>query len=90
MLAADGAEGLRRLEENRAEVRLVLLDRVMPGQSRAETVAAMTQIHPGIPILEISGFAERGDWKRSETAFLAKPFSPDDLLRVVRLLVEPR
>ncbi len=85
-VAADGDEGLAKLDE---DVDVVLLDRMMPGLSGDEVletirdegldcrVAMVTAVEPDFDILEM-GF----------DAYLSKPIKSDHLLRTVENLLE--
>jgi len=57
ILAADGLEGIRCFQANRARIRLVLLDMVMPGISGKETAQRLATIDPSVPIIITSGFS---------------------------------
>ena len=80
--AADGAEALERAAGDSFE--LIVTDVVMPRMSGPELVRALRKRDPDLPVLYMSGYAdrdknpvERGDEQ------LAKPFTPDDLLEAV-------
>ena len=57
ILAADGLEGINCFQANRARIRLVLLDMVMPGISGKETAQRLEAIDPLVPIIITSGFS---------------------------------
>lgn len=89
--AYDGEEGVAKALEARPD--LILMDVQLPKISgleatrrlRAETATADT------PIIVITSFALSGDDKKAKeagaTAYLAKPYSPRDLLALVRSIV---
>jgi PAS domain S-box-containing protein len=91
--AKDGPEALRLLRDETTSPDLILSDVVMPhvsGRELSETAAAL---HPGLPVLFISGYAG-GEviLKRlipEGAAFLQKPFTPESLLRAVTDLLVP-
>jgi two-component system cell cycle response regulator DivK len=86
--AHDGEEGLAKAAEIRPD--LILMDIQLPKISgleairrlRAEAATAAT------PIIAITSFALSGDEQKAKaagaTAYLAKPYSPFDLLKLVR------
>src|SRR4029079_4469567 len=78
-----GAAALERLDS--ADV--LVTDVVMPGMSGVELAAAARERRPSLPVVFVSGYT--GDTTIAgaddpATAFLAKPFDGDDLLRAVR------
>jgi two-component system, cell cycle response regulator DivK len=86
--AHDGEEGVTKALELRPG--LILMDIQLPKVSgleairrlRAETATAAT------PIIAITSFALSGDEQKAKaagaTAYLAKPYSPFDLLKLIR------
>ncbi len=89
--ARDGEEGVTTALEKRPD--LILMDIQLPKTSgieatrrlRAETATANT------PIIALTSFALAGDEQKAKeagaTAYLAKPYSPFDLLNLVRKLL---
>lgn len=76
-----------------ARLDLVLSDVIMPGLPVPELVARLRRTRPGLPVLLMSGYAEahlRSLGLESETPLLAKPFTPQGLLRAVRDTLEGR
>ena len=71
--------------------RLVLTDVIMPEVNGRELSDALADLHPGIPILFMSGYTGEDVLARSllpETApFIQKPFAPDELLSRVRSML---
>lgn len=92
ILAHDGADALTHCQNSESQIRLVILDMIMPVMDGAETFTRLRRLQPDVPILIYSGFAleqsasasfEAGNWK-----FLRKPFTGDVLRRVVFQLIE--
>jgi len=87
--AATAAEGLARLEKE--PVDLLLLDLMLPGKSGAEVAWHAREAGLKTPILAVS--AAMDQWDADDlrdlgiTAILAKPFSNDELLEVVRRIL---
>jgi two-component system, cell cycle response regulator DivK len=89
--AFDGEEGVAKAVETRPD--LILMDVQLPKISgleatrrlRAEAATAQT------PIIVITSFALSGDDQKARdvgaTAYLAKPYSPRDLLALIRKIV---
>ncbi len=91
--AGDGAEALERFRERPDEFRLVLLDLTMPRLSGVETFHAMRQLRPDVKVVLSSGFDQQNATERlSEgeglAGFVQKPYTPIQLLRVVRGVLE--
>ena len=90
LVAADGAQGVTVACEPGRRIHLLVTDVVMPVMSGQQLAERFHEIHPGVPILFISGFPGRaraaalrpGEW------FLAKPFALTALLQKVRELLE--
>jgi len=78
-----GAVALERLEA--ADV--LVTDVVMPGMSGVELAVTARERRPDLPVVFVSGYTGNTTVAGSDdpaTAFLAKPFDGDDLLRAVR------
>jgi two-component system, cell cycle sensor histidine kinase and response regulator CckA len=78
-----GAVALERLDA--ADV--LVTDVVMPGISGVELAITARERRPGLPVVFVSGYTGDTTIAGSDdpsTAFLAKPFDGDDLLRAVR------
>jgi CheY-like chemotaxis protein len=78
-----GAVALERLDA--ADV--LVTDVVMPGMSGVELAVTARERRPGLPVVFVSGYTGDTTIAGSDdpaTAFLAKPFDGDDLLRAVR------
>ncbi len=89
LVAADGAEALRVLEER--PVDLLLADYVMPGMNGVELMRRAVQARPGLRVMLVTGYAELGGTEgmaglRTEQV-LRKPFRSGELLRRVELVL---
>ncbi|MGH7631580.1 MAG: PAS domain S-box protein, partial [Gemmatimonadales bacterium] len=87
LVAADAEEALRLVEEQ-DRLDLVITDVVMPGMSGGSLGERLAVLRPTLPVLFTSGFADedviRRGLLRAGRPFLQKPFSPNDLARAVR------
>lgn len=74
IVAADGMEGLKRLESGGYD--LVITDIVMPYVSGVGVIAALKEKHPEIPVIAITGFGkepEEAAMEKKADLVLAKP-----------------
>jgi CheY-like chemotaxis protein len=86
--AADGTEGLALYMKHRDEVRLALVDMLMPVLDGASTVRALRKLQPDLKIVAMSGLLmeKTSDEIASlvkSVPFLSKPFDPEALLRIL-------
>lgn len=94
LTASDGSEGLAVFMRHREEIDLVLTDIVMPVMDGAALIGSLNKLEVRIPFLAVSGLVEREKVMVSTAApgvaveFLAKPFSPEALLTLVRELLQ--
>ncbi|MDP6787514.1 MAG: response regulator [Rhodospirillales bacterium] len=86
--AKDGLEGLALQKSDPCD--LVITDIIMPEKEGLETILALRQDDPDLPIIAISGGGRDGYTDYLEVArpfganrSLAKPFTQDDLLGAV-------
>ncbi len=85
MSAASGQEGLKTLSEHSVDV--VVTDVGMPGMGGLEMAKAAKAIAPAVPVVIVTGWAERDDITRARgrevDAVLIKPVDPDALTQTV-------
>jgi PAS domain S-box-containing protein len=82
-----GAVALERLDG----ADILVTDVVMPGISGVELAITARERRPGLPVVFVSGYTGDTTIAGSDdpaTAFLAKPFDGDDLLRAVRATLD--
>jgi CheY-like chemotaxis protein len=82
-----GAVALERLDA--ADV--LVTDVVMPGMSGVELAVRARERRPNLPVVFVSGYTGDATLAASDdpaTAFLAKPFDGDELLRAVRTTLD--
>ena len=76
--AASGEEALAALDRG-GDFDLLITDHMMPGMSGAQLAAHARALHPSLPILLASGFAELDGSAGIAWSRLRKPYSLDDL-----------
>lgn len=88
LAAGDGEEALARARDHRGEIHLVVTDLVMPRMNGMPLVKALVEARPDCRVLFMSGYADNAVVDRGvlsmHSAFLAKPFTPHQLLSAVR------
>jgi two-component system response regulator GlrR len=87
--AESAAEALRLAD--RATIHLLLTDFLMPDVDGLELTRKFRTVHPGTPVLMVSGSLPATDNRIENLArfeFLPKPFAFDELLQKVRTLIQ--
>jgi FixJ family two-component response regulator len=88
--ALSGQEALEKLKEKRYN--LVLSDIKMPGMSGVETLEKMKKVVPDITVVMFTGFSSvetaRDTMKLGAFDYIPKPFTPEELLAVVKKALE--
>ena len=89
---ADGEQALAVLDETDAAFSLVITDVVMPGIGGKELGDRIRQRWPALRGLFVSGHTDdvvlRHGIREGEVSFLKKPYSPEDLARRIRTLLD--
>jgi nitrogen-specific signal transduction histidine kinase len=92
IVAASADDALSLAAAHDGPIDLVVTDIVMPGRPGPELVARLEAARPGIRTLYVSGYADdmvaRYGVTEERVSFLAKPFSPEELARRVRELLD--
>jgi two-component system, cell cycle sensor histidine kinase and response regulator CckA len=90
--AADAGEALRVLEREEGQLDLIITDVVMPGISGGDLGSRLAEQYPTLPVLYTSGFADDDVIRRgllhASRPFLQKPFTPADMARKVREVLD--
>ncbi|MGN6393647.1 MAG: ATP-binding protein [Gemmatimonadales bacterium] len=93
--ADDGVAALEALEQAATEVTVVLLDLSMPRMGGADCLRHIREHRPSLPVVLMSGYTEQEvatkliNGAGDTTAFLQKPFLPQDLTRAIRRVARP-
>ena len=82
--AADGLEGLRRYEENKDQVQVVVTDLDMPSMNGSDMIRQIFKITPAVKVIVASG---KGWSDAKVTRCLQKPYSRRELTDAVHLLL---
>jgi signal transduction histidine kinase/CheY-like chemotaxis protein len=87
ILAENGIEGLEIFKKERAKIKLVLLDMVMPKMSGEEVFKEIKAISQDAKVILVSGFKQdnriESALKSGATAFIQKPYTLEKLAKVI-------
>jgi PAS domain S-box-containing protein len=92
--AVDGRAGLEVMEREGDRLTAVLLDISMPRMGGQETFRRLRESRPELPVIMMSGYTEQvvaaqfNGPSHGLTAFLQKPFLAEDLMDILRQIVE--
>jgi nitrogen-specific signal transduction histidine kinase/ActR/RegA family two-component response regulator len=91
VVARNGDEALVVARTHAGEIHLVITDVVMPGMSGRELAERVGTLWPAVRILFVSGYTDDAVGRHGVEggfAFLQKPFSPSDLARKTREVLD--
>jgi DNA-binding NtrC family response regulator len=90
--APSGGDALRLAAGRDGAIDLVVTDVVMPGMPGPQLAQRLEASQPGLRVLYMSGYADdtmaRHGVSEERVSFLAKPFTPDELARRVREVLD--
>jgi PAS domain S-box-containing protein len=90
--ASNGKEALELYEKHQEEVKLVILDLIMPEMGGEECLRALLTINPGVRVLVVSGDLKEGmadDLKvAGAKGVIKKPFDVTRLLENIRKIID--
>jgi nitrogen-specific signal transduction histidine kinase/CheY-like chemotaxis protein len=86
--AGGGAEALRRYQENKDKIDMIILDMIMPDMGGSEVYEKIRKIDPEVKILLSSGYSIDGQateiLKKGCNGFIQKPFNLKDFSKKIR------
>lgn len=92
--AENGEEALRVSNEHEGAIDLLVTDVVMPKKSGRETAERLQQIYPRMKVIYMSGYTDNAIVQHGVLEpglnFIEKPFSPADLARKVREVLDKK
>jgi signal transduction histidine kinase len=92
LVACSGFEALELCERYPGPIDLLLTDLVMPRMSGRELADRLAPLRPSMKVLYMSGYTENEianhDISDARMSFLAKPLTPESLLRKVREVLD--
>jgi PAS domain S-box-containing protein len=86
--AEDGFQAMDLIRRTALHIDLLITDLVMPGMNGKELAMRLRSHFSELKVLYMSGYSDNlpatGGESQGPTTFLQKPFSPEDLIRLVR------
>lgn len=90
MTANDGIEAIAFYAEHKQEIKVILLDMMMPSLDSVTTIRTLRKLNPQVQIVTMSGLATNDSVTKTMNegvqAFLAKPFTAPELLNLLSRL----
>ena len=90
--ALGGTRGIEQFKTHSGEFDVVVLDLAMPDVSGAEVFKQLQELRAGIPVIAVSGYNEEVAAERFGTrgfaGFVCKPYEPEQLVEIVRSVIE--
>ncbi len=92
LTAGNANEALTVFKKHRREIDLIISDVIMPGMSTQDLVKELVKIEPLCKLLFVSGYTDdaiaRHGVLAPNVAFLQKPFSPEDIGKKIREVLD--
>ncbi|MEJ2637280.1 MAG: PAS domain S-box protein [Calditrichia bacterium] len=92
LAASNGIDALQICEKNSEKIQILVTDVVMPGMSGKELADQLTELHPDLKVLFMSGYTDdavvRQGVLNEGLNFLQKPFSPRTLAIKIREVLD--
>jgi two-component system cell cycle sensor histidine kinase/response regulator CckA len=89
LTAKNSLEAVHIFNQNGGEVRLLLTDVILPGQTGRDLAEQLLEDNPRLKVLLVTGYPEQiAEQNLSDAGLLAKPFSTGMLLQRVRHILD--
>jgi DNA-binding response OmpR family regulator len=91
LIASSAEEALTQAGAHDGPIDLLLTDAMMPGKGGVELASLLTAQRPGLPVIVMSGYTEDTldvPGLKEPIALLQKPFSPRELRRRIREVLD--
>ncbi len=92
ILALDGQDGVEQFIAHRDEIKLVLMDVIMPRKNGQEALQEIWGAQPDVKAIYLSGytadFIQNRGLENSNVELVMKPIQPIELLRTVRVMLD--
>ncbi|KCZ72125.1 PAS domain S-box [Candidatus Methanoperedens nitroreducens] len=86
LTASNGAEAVVLYAQKKDDIKVVLMDMMMPVMEGPECIRTLRKVNPGVRVIAISGLTDRNDlevFADNVCAFLPKPYTAQRLLLTV-------
>jgi DNA-binding response OmpR family regulator len=85
--AVDGDDGVAKFIEHQEDIRLMIIDVIMPNKNGRETYEEIKRIKNGVKAIFTSGYNSEliKQLKEDGLNYMQKPFSPQDLLLRIKV-----
>ena len=94
LVANDGIEALALYAQHKAEISVVLMDMMMPNMDGPTTIRMLQKMNPQIKIVAVSGLASNEKIAEAAgvgvKAFLSKPYSAQELLKTLSVVLKAK
>jgi CheY-like chemotaxis protein len=94
LTASDGIEAIAVYAQHQEEISVVLMDMMMPSMDGLTTIPTLQKISPQVKIIAVSGLASRDQVSAAMgagvKAFLAKPFTAQELLKTINSVLNTK
>jgi PAS domain S-box-containing protein len=92
--ANDGKEAIALYLQHREEIKLVLMDMMMPVMDGSASIRELHKVNPEIKIIAVSGLTETDKLAKADDvhvqAFLTKPYAADKLLSTIHNIISSK
>lgn len=92
LLAENGEKGIELFKVNKGEIRLIILDMIMPKLSGEQTLKRIREIDSNVNVLIASGYSEKDKFedigRQKISGILHKPFRINKLLSQIRTILD--
>ena len=90
--ASNAKDAIELYEKHRDEIRLVLLDLIMPEIGGKQCLEALRNMDPNVKVIVLTGYTKRGMTQELKEAgardFILKPFDTPQLLEKIRKIID--
>jgi PAS domain S-box-containing protein len=94
LVASDGIEAIALYRQHHQEISVVLLDMMMPSMDGATTIRILQKMNPHIKIIAVSGLVSNHKMLElvgnSVKTFLPKPYTSNELLKNLQLVIDTK
>ncbi len=94
LIAHNGAEAIPLYEQNRDEIKVVIMDMMLPVMDGLTCIKTLREINPTVKVIAVSGLDRSESLAEGYTtpaqAFLPKPYTSDILLKTVHEVIEAK